>query len=189
MEKEYDFRNICEKIFQKYNEEKVKESFMLLSKLLNNILTKPNEDKFRLFKKSNEAIKSKILIIKENLDLVKSIGYIELDEEILAFQGNDFTNVKTALNLLNQYIDTIDKQLLEKKQNEEKMKFEQQLKYQKDIDEQRRLEKEKQKKILEQLEADKKERLKKEKPTDSIGNTLNYGAKVCKFEPKNNQRG
>jgi hypothetical protein len=185
-----DSRSIIQKIFQKYNEERVKDAFSLLTKLFNNILTKPSEDKFRLFKKSNETLKSKVLLLKETLDLLKAIGYVDLDEEMLAFQGNEFSNLKEAVNILNEYIEIINKQTEEKKYLEEQKKQEDQLRYQRDIDEKYRQEKMKQKKIKDQLDADKKEREKMEKAHDSVGKDLQYGAKVCKFEPKkNNERG
>ncbi len=184
-----DIRSIVEKIFQKYSEERVKDAFSLLIKLFNNILSQPNEDKFRLFKKSNEVIKTKVLLLKENLDLIKSVGYVDLDEEMLAYQGNDFTKLNEAVIILSEYIELIDKQIEEKKYLEEQKKKEELLRYQRDIDEKFRQEKLKQQMIKQQLEADKKEREKMEKPQDSLGRDLQYGAKVCKFEPKNNQRG
>ncbi len=184
-----DIRSIAQKIFQKYNEERVKDSFALLIKLFSNILSKPNEDKFRLFKKSNETLKAKVLLIKENLELIKAIGYVDLDEEILAFQGNDLTRITEAISVLNEYIEIINKQTEERKYLEEQKKKEDQIRYQKEIDEKYKQEKMKQKKIFDQLEADKKEREKLEKPVDSVGRDLQYGAKVCKFEPKANQRG
>jgi hypothetical protein len=182
-------RDICEKVFQKYNEEKVKEAFALIIKLLNNMVSKPSEDKFRIFKKSNEAIKSKILLMKENLDLIKAIGYVDLDDEMLAYQGDDLGRVKNAVSVLSEYIERIDKQLEERQYAVRKKKEEDQLRYQKEIDEKFREEKLRQKKIKDQLEADKKEREKAEKAKDSVGNQLHYGAKVCKFEPKEGQRG
>jgi hypothetical protein len=39
------------------------------------------------------------------------------------------------------------------------------------------------------MEYDKKERAIKEKPKDSIGKDLSFGAKVCKFEPSKEKRG
>jgi hypothetical protein len=184
-----NIRGICDKIFQKYNETAVKEAFSLILKLLNNILSKPGEDKFRIFKKSNEAIKSKILLLKENLDLIKAIGYVDLDEEMLAFQGEDLGNVKEAVGVLTEYIEIINKKLEEKEYLEKKKKEEDQLRYQKEIDAKFKEEKVRQQKIKDQLEADKKEREKMEKPTDSVGHNLVFGAKVCKFEPKQGQKG
>jgi hypothetical protein len=185
-----NIREICEKIFQKYNEEKVKDAFVLITKLLNNMVTKAEEDKFRIFKKSNEAIKSKILLLKETLDLIKAIGYVDLDEEILAYQGTDMTNAKKAISTLNEYIELINKQIEEKLYAEKKKKEDEQLKYHKEIEDKFKAEKMRQMKIKEQLEADKKEREKMEKAKDSVGNQLIFGAKVCKFEPKpGNNRG
>ena len=43
--------------------------------------------------------------------------------------------------------------------------------------------------IQKQIDNDKKEKAQMEKPTDSVSRNLEFGAKVCKFEPKNNQRG
>jgi hypothetical protein len=61
-------RKICKEIMNNYKEEAyniIKEAFSLMVKLLMNIARQTNEEKFRTFKKSNQAIKTKILIIKE----------------------------------------------------------------------------------------------------------------------------
>lgn len=181
---EENIRNTCEKVFEKYSEERVKEAFELMIKLLNNIINKPTENKFRQFKKTNETIKAKIIIMKENLDILKAIGYEDIDSEIMAFQGQDLTNVKAGVRVLGDYMEVFKKILAEKEYAAEIKRQEEIKRFNEDIQKKHLAEKMRQNKIKEQLENDKKEREKKEKPTESKANALSYGAKVCKFEPK-----
>lgn len=183
--KEDKLRDICESIFHKYKEDNVKEAFNLILKLLGNIVSKPEEQKFRQFKKTNEAIKSKILIIKESVQLMKEIGYVDLDSEFMAFQESDTSNIKTAIKVLNDYIEIINKMIAEGEYMAELKRQEDIKKLNEEVNRKIKEEKLRQQKIKEQLEYDKKEREKLEKPTDSNANNLTFGAKVCKFEPKN----
>lgn len=186
---ENKIRDVCEKIFNMYGENFVKEAFSILIKLFNNILSKPQEEKFRIFKKSNEVIKKKILVMKENLILLKEIGYVDLDNDIMTFQGNDLTPIKIAADVLNSYIDLINSRIAEKehleklKQEEERKRLNEEV--QQKLHEKKLLER----KIQEQLENDRRERAQREKPKDSMGKDLSFGAKVCKFEPKKGGEG
>lgn len=186
---EEETRNICEKIFNKYNEVNVKEAFEILIKLFNNIITKPKEEKFRTFKKSNETLKKKVLLISEIHTLLKLIGYVELDSEILAYQGDNIESLMSTVQVLNDYINVINSVQQEKAVQAELKKQEDIKRSNDEIARKYREEKEKQQKIKEQLENDKKERAKAEKARDSKANTMEFGAKVCKFEPKKDQRG
>ena len=79
--------NICESIFNSYSHPYVSEAFKLLNTLLNNIINNPLQDKFRNFKITNVTLKTKVLIIKETLNLILSIGYVKQDEEIYKYEG------------------------------------------------------------------------------------------------------
>lgn len=183
------YKNTMELILSKYNEDAIYDSWTLILKLLNNIVKTPGDDKFRLFKKTNEAIKKKVLMISENLKLIKDIGYVDLDDELLAFQGDDLTNIKNAISDIGHQLEILTKKKAEKQYEEELKRQEQLRKNNEELMKKFKEEKEKQKKIQEQLEFDKRERALREKPKDSVGRNLEFGAKVCKFEPKNNQRG
>jgi len=52
-----------------------KTAFGILTKLLNNILENPNEPKFRVVKKSNLAISTKLLNIPEMIEVLEILGY------------------------------------------------------------------------------------------------------------------
>jgi hypothetical protein len=174
-------KSTCEKIVKKYKEDIVRDAFSLISKLLNNILSKPNEDKFRNFKKTNELIKSKILILKETQQLMYEIGYRDLDSEYMVFQGQDLTNIKTAVKIIEDYTKQLNS-LIE--QQEVKKREEESRKLQEEVDRMKREEILRKQKIQEALELDKKERMQREKAKDSVSKNLEFGAKVCKFEPK-----
>lgn len=182
-------RTICEEIMSTYREEPIKEAFSTLIILLNNIVNSPNDESKRLFKKTNKAIQSKILIIKESIDLIKEIGYVDLDEHLMAYQGQDINNLKSAVNVLKGYIEKCDKKLAEAEVAKDVARQEQVKRQNEEIERKFKEEKKRQMEIMKQLENDKRERSLKEKPTASVANQLDYGAKVCKFEPKQNQRG
>ena len=54
-----------------------KTAFEVLTKLLNNIIENPTEPKFRVIKKSNLVISSRLLNIPEILDVLNVLGYEE----------------------------------------------------------------------------------------------------------------
>jgi hypothetical protein len=185
---EQKLRTKCEEIMNTYREEPIKEAFSTMIILLNNIINSPNDDNKRLFKKTNKAIQSKILIIKESLDLIKEIGYVDLDEHMMAYQGQDMTNLKTAVYVLKGYIEKCDKKLAEAEVAKDLARQEQVKRQNEEIERKFKEEKMRQLEIMKQLENDKRERSKKEKPTASVAKDLDYGAKVCKFEPKKDQQ-
>lgn len=182
-------RDICEKITKNYRDEAVRDAFSLIQKLLNNIINNPNEEKFRSFKKTNENIKKKILIIKETLEFMKYVGYADLDTEIMAYTNKDLTKLKTAVKVLQDYLDLIDKKLKEQEYLKDSKRHDEVKRHNEEITKKFAQEKLLKQKVQEQLEFDKKERSQKDKPKDSLGKDLNFGAKVCKFEPSKEKRG
>jgi len=176
-------KQTVQKICDSYSDHYVKESFELLLKLLGNILKNPTEEKFRVFKKTNEALKKKVLIIKENLQLLKDIGYVDIDQDILAFNGNHFTNIEKAVKLLEAKVEAINSSMLSQEDIETREREERAQQNKEEIIRKMREEREKQKIIKAQIEADHKEMLKREKPTDSNAKPLEFGATIKKFEP------
>lgn len=174
-------KSTCEKIVNKYREENVKDAFSLISKLLNNILANPRDSKFRNFKRTNELIKSKILVLKETQQLMYDIGYKELDSEYLVFEGEDVSKIKTAVRIIDEYLNKLNKII---EQQEVRKREEEARKLQEEVDRMKKEEFLRKQKIQEALEHDKRERMQREKATDSMGKKMDFGAKVCKFEPK-----
>jgi hypothetical protein len=174
-------KSTCEKIVNKYKEENVKDAFSLISKLLNNILANPKDAKFRNFKKTNEMIKSKILILKETQQLMYDMGYKDLDSEYMVFEGEDISKIKTAVRIIEDYLSKLNKII---EQQEVKKREEEARKLQEEVNRMAKEEFLRKQKIQEGLELDKKERMQREKANDSVGKKMDFGAKVCKFEPK-----
>lgn len=172
---------ICSTIKEGYTDEALNKAFHLLIKMFNNIIKNPNEPKFRQFKITNEAIRSKILIIKETLDLVKEAGFTEFDEEHLAYKEIKTDRLKKAVDIMTTYNAEAEEKIRAReilKKNEELNRLNE------EINAKFREEQKKKQEIMKQLEYDKMERAKKEKATDSIGNDLKFGANLKKFECK-----
>ena len=55
----------------------------ILHKLIQNILKSPKEEKFRIFKKANKAIQSKLMVLGEAdiIALIELLGYVDMGEE------------------------------------------------------------------------------------------------------------
>ena len=111
---------IIELINKRYTEKFVKEAFTLLLLLFKNIINKPGEDKFRILNLKNNNIKNKVLIIKETIDLVESIGYYDSGKDTMRFDGSPQT-LTEVVGMLNMYIEELDKKLKKIAQEEEKM--------------------------------------------------------------------
>jgi hypothetical protein len=72
-------------------------------KLTDNIITNPNEEKFRILKKTNKAIQQKLLSIKGRIhDLIIALGYIDLDDEMYTFVGDYFKVLARARGIISE---------------------------------------------------------------------------------------
>lgn len=174
---------LIESIYKKYPEKFVKEAFKILNILFNNIINNPDDDKYKLFKKSNVNIKLKVLIIKECQNLIDILGYQPKDEELLFFKG-DIKRLKYATYVLTKYILKIDEKLEEEKRMEEEKHQEEirkQIEESKRIFMQQKLEKER---LVQQCLNDRKEMSQRPKPKDSIARNMKYGAHEMKVEFK-----
>ncbi len=84
-----------------------KTAFEVLSKLLNNIIQNPGEPKFRVIKKSNMIISSKLLSIPEIIDVLNVLGYEEGTgdkKDCFVYEGNCFETLKECVELLSHLI-------------------------------------------------------------------------------------
>lgn len=181
-----NIENICKNIIKNYNEESVYSAFSLLIKLFNNIINNPNEPKFRQFKVTNEAIKSKILSIKGTDCIVKEVGYEQLDPEFLVYKNPKIDLLQKAVKVLDKYLIEVNEKIsknnhLKKNSNINKLNEEIKARQMEEL--------KKKQEILKQIELDKQERAKKEKAYDSKANDLRFGATVKKFECSNPRGG
>ena len=185
MDLDNDLDKIIEDIMKRYVDSKVKEAFEIMLKLWNNIIKNPTEEKFRIFKKTNEVIKTKVLVMKEFTKLMIAVGYSDLDKDAMMFLEEDHVKLKKGIEAINKSM----KILLEKEKEQEKLdeikKQDEIKRHGENIKRKFKEEKEIQNKIKAQLECDKEERKKVDKPNTSYSKPLKYGANVCKFEPTN----
>lgn len=177
------YEQIVEEIINKYNPKPVKEAFILLVKLFNNIINFPLEPKYKNFKKSNHLIKTKILLIKETLSLITTLGYTNTeDDDILSFTGHA-GNLRTCVLYLNKKIKEMESEL---KEGEDIIREKEERKKRANFEEaQRKAREEKieKEKILRQIENDKKERALRGPAHESRANQLKYGAREIVFKP------
>ena len=182
MESENDeIDTIIEDIYNNYNGKRVLEAFKILNKLFNNIINNPDEEKFKIFKKSNINLQLKVLIIKECQDILKSLGYTELDEERLLFKG-DVRRLKYATYSMTKKIHKIEEALDKQKKDEEEKKQEE---IRKEFEEKNKIlmqQKMERERLREQCLNDRKEVAQKMKPKSSVANDLKFGAKEVKVE-------
>ena len=172
---------IVEDIYNNYNGKRVLEAFKILNKLFNNIINDPEEEKFKIFKKSNINLQLKVLIIKECLDMLKVLGYTELDEERLIFKGS-IKRLKYATYSMTKIIFKIE-EALEKQQKEEEEKKQEEIR--KEFEEKSKKlmeEKMERERLRQQCLNDRKEVAQNMKPKSSVANDLKFGAKEVKVE-------
>ena len=173
--------NIVEDIYNNYSNKRVAEAFKILNKLFFNIINNPDEDKFKIFKKSNINLQLKVLIIKECQDILKSLGYTELDEERLIFKGK-IDRLKYATYVMTKKIYKIEEILEKQQKEEEELKQE---KIRKEFEEKSKKlmeEKMERERLKQQCMNDRKEVAQNMKPKDSVANNLKFGAKEVKVE-------
>jgi hypothetical protein len=74
-----------------------------LHKLIHNIFQNPQDEKFRILKKSNNSIKQKLMSVEPKdkmLELVEALGYTYLDEEMHVFVGDYFVNLSVGAHMI-----------------------------------------------------------------------------------------
>ena len=107
-EKTKSLESILKTITTKYDSERVITALDLITKLLSNVLNQPEEEKFRKFKKTNEAIKTKILNITECAYLMKEIGYNDIDDDFMSYTDSNIDSIKIAVDLFTKQINLLE---------------------------------------------------------------------------------
>ena len=103
---------IFDKLVSTYKIDQLKETFSLVLKLLKNIVANPTEEKYRNFKISNEAIKTKILVIVESIEIMESIGYTQVNEELYSYTSESIANVKIAVQCIEKLLSDLEEFIL-----------------------------------------------------------------------------
>ena len=63
----------------------------ILHKLVTNILKNPQEEKFRILKRTNKTIQAKLMSLQPTdavMDLLTALGYVVIDSDISSFVGD-----------------------------------------------------------------------------------------------------
>jgi len=175
--------DILGNIYNSYNKKYVKEAFKILNILFNNIINNPNEEKFKIFKKSNPNIKLKVLLIKESQSLLDILGYTEKDDECLIFKG-DIKRLKYATYVLKSYLNQIEEMLEEEKRKEEEKRQEEIKRQMDEVNKKYMIERMEKERLLQQCKNDRKEMSQRIKPKDSVAKKMNFGAHEVKVEFK-----
>lgn len=84
-----------------------KTAFEILTKLLNNIIEHPEEPKYRVLKKTNIVISTKLLIIPEIIDVLNILGYEEgtgEKENCMLYEGNCFETLKDCVEIIKKIL-------------------------------------------------------------------------------------
>ena len=81
-----------------------KSAFEILIKLFQNILNHPTEAKFRTFKKTNQTIKTRVLIIPEIIDVLQVLGYTDSTNELMIYEGDSLSNFQIAIEVINEIL-------------------------------------------------------------------------------------
>lgn len=160
----------------------------ILLKLVSNIMKNPGEDQFRLFKKSNKAIQGKVLSLQPNgiiLRLIEALGYTNMDDDFHAFTGDYFVVLSSGSQMIEDRAMELKMTLMsEEDRKKQELINANQAAYRAKM----KADAEFKKKLVEQQERDRLEK-KHQKIEASVGNKLNFGANIKKFEPPAQQRG
>lgn len=86
-----------------------KTAFEIMTKLVKNIIDHPDDPKFRLIKKTNAIISSKLLIIPEIVGLLEILGYEEGTgdkKDFYIYEGTFYETLNDCLNIINKLLTT-----------------------------------------------------------------------------------
>lgn len=185
MENNNNFQNIIERfnyIKNNNKDECILKYLSILKKLLSNLKNKPNEDKYKQIKVTNNILQNSVFNIDGAYDLFIDIGFYQ-DDESLFIQNID---VQFISNIL-LYIDGLEIQINSHitARNMDPSITERNKKFADDIENKKKIEMEKLKNDIKRDHKELENRRKDIPITDSKGNQLNFGMNLCKFEPKN----
>lgn len=155
---------------------------------MQNIIKEPNNEKFRILKRTNKTIAAKLMALKPNdkiIELITIMGYVQMDDDISAFVGDYFHGLVQGTRL-------VDDQSMRLKMlsmsDEDRKKQELIFKERAAFLEKQKAKIAEQKRIEQISQANRKVKQAEESQT-SVGNKLNFGANMVKFEPPKESKG
>ncbi len=176
--------DIIFKTMDKYKEEDLLDCYKILQKLLQNLSENHYEQKYKTFKKTNATISSKVLKITEVFDILRLLGYSELDKDTLIWSGSNIDVITKIADDLKMFINIIESKLTNRKLMELAEKDPDKKAF---LEEQKRIEakkREEEKRVKDILDTHKQEVQGNWKTaTDSQAKSLTFGSTECRFEP------
>lgn len=148
----------------------------------------PTDEKFRVLKVSNKTIHAKLMSLKPNqvvLELLSALGYVPLDADMHAFTGDYFVILALGAKILDE--ESMQIKMLTMSE-EERKKQQLIIDNTKAFKAKAKADAEFKKTLQENSMKDRKEKAKEINPS-SVGNKLNFGANMVKFEPPSEKGG
>jgi len=177
--------DIVLKTIDKHKEEDLLECYKILQKLLQNLSENEYEQKYKTFKKTNPTISSKVLKIPEVLDILKVLGYTDLDKDTLIWSEKDINIITQMADDLKMFINIIESKLTNRKLLELAEKDPEKKAFLEEQKKREMLKKEEEKRLKDILETHKQEIQNNwTKNSDSVAKEVKFGSTECKFEPK-----
>ena len=147
-----------EYIKQNNTEEKTTKTMKIMKKLLTNIMSNPEELKYRIIKTTNKVINEDLMNTNGILDLLENLGYFATNDGNFILESTDLNNIEMCLNILNSDISVYNEKEYIKETSQQMMENPQ-VKKEMEIKRKKLEEDKKQKERINQLiEADKEER-------------------------------
>lgn len=104
MEEEESFDEQLTQLFEdlelRNSPEACKTAYEVLERLFSNIVQNPEDDRFRVVKKRNQVVQSKLLPCVGMQALLSFLGFSALDQDNLIFKG-DMANLEIAMVVAN----------------------------------------------------------------------------------------
>ena len=107
---------LAEIISSNNDDKALKTGVELVLKLVNNVVNKPTEEKFRTVNTVNKRIAADVFTLNGDLtDLFKLMGYSKQGDN-LVFEGNNFRTLKRGIRLTEEAIDPIQCKFMTKEE-------------------------------------------------------------------------
>lgn len=103
--REQAIKACLQEIVKGNDDDSIIAGFDILNKLINNILKNPTEEKFRVLKKTNKTIQAKVMALQppnKVEELLSNLGYINMDDEVMAFAGDYFVVLARGSQLIDE---------------------------------------------------------------------------------------
>lgn len=155
---------------------------------MTNILKNPQEEKFRILKMTNKTIQAKLMSLQPSeavMELLTALGYIQIDGDISSFVGDYFVILAMGAHIIEE--ESMKLKMLTMSP-EDRKKQELIMERQREYKEKMKKDAEYKKTLQDHSMKDRAEKA-KEPQKCSVGNKLNFGANMVKFEPPAESRG